>query len=58
MRYYVDVISETGRVASITVRCAEDAPVVAWARQVARRGHYAAVRVERRGSMLTRAVRR
>jgi hypothetical protein len=53
--YFIGLIGAAGReLATVVLQCADDVQVVAWARRVAGRREFAAVRVERRGSILRR----
>jgi hypothetical protein len=53
--YFVGLIGAAGReLATVVLQCADDVQVVAWARRVAGRREFAAVRVERKGSILRR----
>jgi hypothetical protein len=53
--YFIGLLGAAGReLATVVLQCADDVQAVAWARRVAGRRDFAAVRVERRGSILHR----
>jgi hypothetical protein len=55
VNYFIGLIGVAGReLATVVLRSADDVQVVAWARRLAGRREFAAVRVERRGSILRR----
>ena len=55
VNFFIGLIGAAGsELATVVLQCADDVRVVAWARRVAGRREFAAVRVERRGSILRR----
>jgi len=55
VNYFIGLIGAAGReLATVVLQCADDVQVVAWARRIAGRRDFAAVRVERKGSILRR----